>query len=96
MAEAYIYILASRRNGTLYVGVTTDLARRIVQHRNGQAGGFAAKYKVHRLVHAEPFDDIATARRREKALKGWKRAWKIELIERDNPEWRDLFEDLQL
>ncbi len=96
MAEAYVYILASRRNGTLYVGVTTDLPQRVMQHRDGLAGGFTAKYKVHRLVHAEPFDDIATARRREKTLKGWKRAWKIELIEKDNPDWRDLFESLHL
>ncbi len=96
MAEAYVYILASRKNGTLYVGVTTNLPQRILQHKNGDASGFTAKYRVHRLVHAEPFDDVATARRREKALKGWKRAWKIELIERDNPDWRDLLEDLQL
>ena len=90
----HVYILASSRNGTLYVGVTGDLARRAWQHRNGVSGGFATRYGVHRLVHIEPFSDVLLAIAREKAIKKWRRAWKLELIERSNPDWRDLFEDL--
>ena len=93
MATTYhVYILASGRNGTLYIGVTGDLAARIWQHRNGTADGFTKRYNVHRLVHVEPFSDITEAIAREKALKKWRRAWKLELIERDNPQWLDLFE----
>jgi putative endonuclease len=94
MTAASVYILASRRNGTLYVGVTTQLIGRISAHRARTVPGFTAKYGVDRLVHVEHYDDIATARRREAALKRWRRVWKIELIERDNPEWRDLAESL--
>ena len=88
----WVYILASGRNGTLYVGVTADLAARMVQHREGKGGGFAAKYGVDRLVHAEHFERIDEAIAREKALKKWRRAWKLELIERGNPDWSDLFD----
>ena len=90
----FVYILASRKNGTLYIGVTNDLARRMREHREGTASGFTRKYKVHRLVHAEPFNEIEEAIQREKAMKEWKRAWKIQLIEESNPEWTDLYDSL--
>jgi putative endonuclease len=90
----FVYILASRRNGTLYIGVTSDLIRRVAEHRSGRAPGFTAEHGVRRLVHIEAFDDPASAIRREKALKRWLRAWKLALIEAGNPTWRDLYEDL--
>lgn len=93
MARTYhVYILASARNGTLYIGVTGDLAARIWQHRQGEVPGFTKQYNVARLVHVEEFADVNEAIAREKALKKWRRAWKLELIERDNAQWRDLFE----
>lgn len=93
MSQTYhVYILASGRNGTLYTGVTGDLAQRIWQHRNGEGSKFASKYGVHRLVHAEAFADVHEAIAREKAVKKWRRAWKLELIERDNPQWLDLYD----
>jgi putative endonuclease len=85
-----VYILASQRNGTLYVGVTGYLARRVFEHRSGAAGGFTARYGVHRLVFAEFHDSMEAAIQREKRIKKWRRAWKLELIERENPDWRDL------
>lgn len=88
-----VYILASSRNGTLYVGATTNLASRIEAHRAGAVPGFTQKYKVRTLVYAEPHDTIGQALLREKQIKKWRRAWKLELIERDNPQWRDLFEE---
>ena len=88
----HVYILASGRNGTLYIGVTGNLAARVWQHRTGAAEGFTKKYNVTRLVHVEPFADINEAIAREKALKKWRRSWKLELIERDNPQWLDLFD----
>ena len=88
----HVYILASGRNGTLYIGVTGNLAARVRQHRTGAAEGFVKKYNVTRLVHVEPFADINEAIAREKALKKWRRSWKLELIERDNPQWLDLFD----
>ena len=91
-----VYILASRRNGTLYVGVTSNLSRRIEQHRAGAISSFTRDYKVHRLVYAEFDDSIDSAMLREKQIKKWRRAWKLELIERDNPQWRDLFESFSL
>ena len=90
----WVYMLASQRNGTLYVGVTNDLARRVWQHRHGQGSQFAAKYKVTRLVWSEPYADVAEAITREKQIKKWERRWKLELIERANPTWRDLYDDL--
>jgi putative endonuclease len=87
---SYVYILASGRNGTLYVGVTGNLARRVWEHRNGHVSGFTSRYRVHRLVHVETFADVREAIRREKQLKKWSRRWKLELIERSNPMWRDL------
>lgn len=85
----YVYILASRRYGTLYVGVTNDLSRRLEQHRSGAVSSFTKKYSVHLLVHVEVFDDPESAIQREKRLKKWKRDWKIRLIEEGNPEWAD-------
>jgi putative endonuclease len=88
----HVYILASGRNGTLYIGVTGDLAARIWQHRTGAAEGFTKRYGVHRLVHVEAFGDVNEAILREKRIKKWRRAWKLELIERDNPQWLDLYD----
>lgn len=90
----HVYILASDRNGTLYIGVTGSLAHRIWQHRNDTADGFTKRYGVTKLVHAEEFGDIHLAIAREKALKKWRRIWKLDLIEQANPEWCDLFDDL--
>ncbi len=91
---AFVYILASRRNGTLYVGVTTDIAKRMTDHKAGIGSAFTSKYAVHRLVHLEIFDDLESARSREHSLKRWRRAWKLELIEKNNPQWQDLSEGL--
>ena len=87
-----VYILASQRHGTLYVGVTSDLARRIEQHRSDSVPGFTRRYRVHRLVWAEAHETMESAIAREKAMKKWKRSWKVALIERGNPLWRDLSE----
>ncbi len=89
----YVYILASKRNGTLYIGVTNNLERRMYQHKNRLLDGFAKKYNVNKLVHFETTNDIKFAIQREKQLKKWYRKWKIELIEKENPEWKDLAED---
>ena len=89
-----MYILASKRNGTLYVGVTSDLIQRVWQHRNDLAEGFTKRYGVHRLVWYEQCGTMQTAIAREKAIKEWKRAWKIKLIEEVNPDWRDLYNGL--
>lgn len=88
------YILASMKNGTLYIGMTNDIARRITEHRAGKRSTFTGRYAVYRLVHIESFATPAEAIAREKALKKWSRPWKTELIERDNPGWRDLFKDI--
>ena len=85
-----IYILTNRPNGTLYVGVTADLPARLAQHLRGEGSAFVKRYGLHRLVYAETLPDMATAIAREKAIKAWKRDWKMELIERANPEWADL------
>ena len=90
----YVYILASGTDGTLYVGVTNDLVRRVSEHRAGVVDGFTRKYGVHRLVHFEPFDDVKLAIAREKTLKRWRRAWKIALFRDVNPEWRDLYDEI--
>jgi len=94
MKNYYVYILASKRNGTLYIGVTNDLVRRVSEHKNNIIKGFTEKYKVHNLVYYEIANDINAAITREKRLKKWKRQWKIELIEENNPEWNDLYFDL--
>lgn len=86
--------MASRRNGTLYLGVTSDLAGRTYQHRNALVEGFTKRHGCTMLVWFESYDDLQEARLRELQMKKWKRAWKIELIERENPQWRDLFERL--
>jgi putative endonuclease len=93
-AEAFVYILASRRNGTLYVGVTTQLANRLSQHRAATTNSFSARHGVFRLVHLERFSSLADARYRERQLKWWRRAWKVELIEQRNPAWRDLSREI--
>ena len=87
----YVYILASRVGGTLYTGVTNDLVRRVYVHREKLAEGFTKRYGVSRLVYFEVFDDAENAIVREKRLKKWNRAWKIRLIEQDNPNWDDLY-----
>jgi putative endonuclease len=89
----FVYLLASRRNGTLYTGVTSDLVRRVGEHRRGEAAGFTQQYGVHRLVYVEAHDDVQDAIRREKQVKRWNRAWKLRLIETENPAWRDLYAD---
>jgi putative endonuclease len=90
----YVYLLASRPHGTLYVGKTSDLHRRVWQHKTKAVPGFTVKYAVDRLVWFEPHETLESAFRRERQLKGWKRAWKIQLIESDNPYWIDLSADL--
>ena len=89
-----VYILASKRSGTLYVGVTSDLVKRVWEHRNNVLEGFTSRYGVHHLVYFEMGDDMEQAILREKRIKKWNRAWKIELIEKLNPEWRDLWETI--
>jgi putative endonuclease len=90
----YVYILASRRNGTLYTGSTDDLLKRVVEHREKLRGGFTEEYAVSRLVWYETHDSRAAAFVRERRIKEWRRAWKLDLIERMNPAWADLFETL--
>ena len=89
-----IYIVTSKRNGTLYIGVTSNLSKRAWEHRNGLVEGFTKKYKVHQLVYYELHEDMVSAINREKQLKKWNRAWKLELIEKQNPGWRDLWEEI--
>ena len=89
-----VYILASKRNGTLYVGVTTDLVKRVYEHKNDLVDGFTKKYHVHMLVHFEMHSHITAAITREKQIKNWNRSWKIELIEKANPQWRDLYDGI--
>jgi putative endonuclease len=86
----YVYILASRRHGTLYIGVTNSIQKRLEQHRHGEGSSFVKACAVFRLVHVESYDHAAEAITREKQLKRWKRDWKVELIGRENPEWTDL------
>ncbi len=90
----YVYILASKRNGTLYIGVTSDLKKRIWEHKNNLVEGFTKKYKVNLLVYYESTNDVRSAITREKQLKKWNRKWKIGLIEKNNPQWKDLYCDL--
>lgn len=92
MKDGWLYIVASKRNGTLYLGGTSDLPTRIWQHRTGAGDGFSKKYGCTRLVWFEHFDNLHDAREREWQMKKWKRAWKIELIEKSNPQWRDLWD----
>jgi len=94
MKQPCVYILASKRNGTLYVGVTNDVVRRVWEHKSGAVNGFAKRYHVHRLVYAEFHETMPDAILREKQIKKWRRAWKVELIECGNPQWRDLYENM--
>jgi putative endonuclease len=89
-----VYLLASKRNGTLYAGVTSNLGKRVWEHKNNVVEGFTKKYKVHMLVWYEVHETMESAIRREKAIKNWKRAWKLNVIEEMNPQWQDLYEDL--
>ncbi len=89
-----VYIMASRKYGTLYIGVTSDLANRVAQHREGVMDGFTKRYGVKRLVWFERHDSIVVAIQREKSLKKWKRRWRVDLIEMNNPDWNDLFPGL--
>jgi len=91
--EGFVYILASKPNGTLYTGVTSNIVRRIQQHRMGEGSDFVEEYDVTRLVHLKRFNDIEDAIRREKQLKAWKRDWKLDLIREHNPTWDDLYEE---
>ena len=90
----YVYILANERNGTLYVGITNNIARRIHEHKSGAIEGFTKRHGTKRLFHIEAFETALEAIAREKKLKRWRRAWKLNLIEESNPEWRDLYDDL--
>jgi putative endonuclease len=92
--QYYVYLLSSQRNGTLYIGVTRDLVRRVYQHKTKETPGFASRYGVQRLVWFETYDDPTNAIQREKELKKWKRAWKLRLIEESNPQWRDLYDEI--
>lgn len=90
----YVYLLASRKEGTLYLGVTRDLVRRTYQHKEKLLPGFTSRYDVRRLVWFEVYDDPTNAIEREKQIKKWRRAWKIELIEKENPDWKDLYPEI--
>ena len=90
----YIYFMSNQKYGVIYTGVTNELVRRAAEHRNKVKPGFAKKYNCTRLVYYEAYDDVRDAIHREKCVKEWKRAWKIELIEKENPEWLDLYEEI--
>jgi putative endonuclease len=90
--QAAIYVLASKRNGTLYIGVTSDLQKRVWEHKSDLVDGFTRRYGVHRLVYCELHEDMLSAIRREKQMKKWNRTWKLKLIESQNPNWKDLWE----
>ena len=94
MKKGYVYIMANEKNGTIYTGVTSDLIKRVYEHKNNLAKGFTNKYKVHKLVYYEITEDIEIAIQREKQIKNWHRKWKLDLIETLNPEWKDLYEDI--
>jgi len=91
----YVYILASQRRGTLYVGVTSNLIKRVYEHNSGLVDGFTKQYGVHRLVYYEIVENAESALMREKQIKKWNRAWKLKLIEESNPEWKDLYDSLR-
>lgn len=90
----YVYILASRKDGAIYIGVTSDLIKRVYEHKQDIIKGHTQKYNIKKLVYFEVYDDIAEAILREKQMKVWQRAWKIELIEKENPNWHDLYADI--
>ena len=91
MKSFFVYILASKRNGTLYIGVTSNLIKRINEHNSDAVAGFTSKYKIHDLVYFEALQTAEDAITREKQLKAWKRDWKVQLIEKNNPNWEDLY-----
>ena len=90
----YVNILASKKNGTLYIGVTSDIIKRVHEHKNNIVDGFTKKYSVHTLVYYEQTNDVESALLREKQLKKWNRSWKLELIEKENPQWNDLYNEI--
>ena len=94
MKKSFVYILANKRNGTLYIGVTSDLIKRIWQHKNKVVDGFSEKYETSMLVYYESCEDITAAIQREKRIKKWERLWKLRLIEEANPNWRDLYSEI--
>ncbi len=94
MNRGHVYMMSNKKNGTLYVGVTGDLMRRVYEHKNDLAEGFTKKYGLHTLVYAEEHQMMSGAIDRESQLKNWQRRWKIELIEKTNPEWKDLYETM--
>jgi putative endonuclease len=94
MKTYFVYIMASQKNGTLYIGVSSNLKKRVYEHKNDLIDGFTKKYQIHKLVYFESTSDINAAIAREKQLKAWKRHWKIDLIEEENPDWEDLYDDL--
>ncbi len=94
MKSYYIYIMTSKKNGTLYIGITNDLIKRVFEHKKGLVEGFTKKYQVNKLVYFEETQDVESAIMREKKLKDWKRKWKLELIEKTNPKWDDLYDKI--
>jgi putative endonuclease len=93
MKTYYVYIMASYRNGTLYIGITNDLVKRVWEHRNDVTDGFTKKYQVHTLVYYESTTDVESAIKREKQMKAWRRQWKLNVINDRNPEWKDLYKE---
>jgi putative endonuclease len=94
MRQYFVYIIASKRNGTIYIGVTNNLLKRIEQHKDNLVEGFTNKYNVHNLVYYEIYRNIGDAIAREKRMKKWIRSWKLKLIEKSNPDWKDLYDSL--
>ena len=94
MVQFYVYILASRPGGVLYIGVTNNLVRRVYEHKHGLTGGFTKRYKIHSLVYFEVYESALAAIQREKNIKHWSRAWKTRLIAKSNPTWRDLYDEI--
>ena len=94
MKSYFVYILASKKNGTLYIGVTNDICRRVYEHKEKLVAGFTEKYNVSKLVYVEEFDNINEALHREKCIKKWNRKWKLRIIEEQNPDWNDLYENI--
>jgi putative endonuclease len=92
----YLYIITSKKNGTLYIGITGDLVKRIYEHKQNAVDGFTKKYNVHQLVYYEVYRDIEEAILREKQMKKWNRKWKVRIIEEKNPEWKDLYDEIMI
>ncbi len=92
--HSYIYIMSNKTNGTIYIGVTSDIIKRVYEHKNKLVDGFTKQYNLHDLVYYEVYDDINEAIKREKQLKSWKRQWKIDLIQKDNVDWKDLYDSI--